>query len=172
MKQISTYLAITAILAFSSFYFPAQAEDVTIGVVNPSRIIQQSPQGKAMREQLQKEFSERKQALLSRQEKLKGMQERMEKDAAIMSRTERQELQGRIARLQRDLKRDQEAYQEDLRFQRKRELAGIKEEVVQAIQTVAKKNGYDLVIGQGVLHASNQVNITDQVIEYLKDKAG
>lgn len=172
MKSINKYFVITAILAFSSFCFPVQAEDITIGVVNTPRIVQQSPQGKKMREKLQEEFSGRKKDLLAEQDKLKKMQERMEKDSAIMSEAERQKLQRDMARLQRNLKRDQEAFQEDLQFQRRQQLADIQQVIVDAIQTVAKKNGYDLVMDQSVVYASNQVNITDQVIEYLKNKSG
>lgn len=172
MKQIGKYHAIIAILTFNSFYLPVQAEEVTIGVVNTPRIIQQSPQGKELQAELQKEFSDRKQDLLSRQEKLQEMQEKMEKDSAIMSQTEGQELQRQIARLQRELKRDQAAFQEDLQYRRKQELSSVRQEIVEAIQSLAKQNGYDLVIDQGVAHASNQINITDQVIEYLKESAG
>lgn len=173
MKKIDQYFLSLVLLTFLSFSSPAQArEDVTIGVVNTSRILQQSPQGQKVREQLQKEFSDRKQKLLADQKELKEMQKRMEKDAAIMSGTERQELQRRISRLQRSLQRDQEAYQEDLQYQRQQELADVRAEIVEAIQTVAKQNGYDLVLSQGVIHASNQVNITDMVIEYLRQSAG
>lgn len=172
MKQIGKYLAIAAIGVFYSFHSLAQDQDVTIGVVNTSRIIQESPQGEQVQAQLQKEFSDRRQELLSDQKQLQGMQERMEKDAAIMSETEREELQRRIARLQRNLERDQKALQEDFQYQRNQALTDIRKEVVQAIQTVAKQNGYDLVLSQGVVHAGNRINITDQVIEYLREKDG
>jgi len=125
-----------------------------------------------MQAELQKEFSEREQELLTAQEELQEMQERMERDAAIMSQTERQELQRGMAELQRDLKRKQEAFREDFQYRRNQELQSIRQKIVQAIQSVAKQNGYDLIIGQGVVHASNQVNITDEVIEYLRDTSG
>lgn len=173
MNQISKYFAITTILAFSSFCLPVQAqEDITIGVVNMARVLKESPQGQAVREQLQKEFSGRKQDLVAEQTKLNGMKKRMEKDAAVMSQSEGQKLQSRISRLQRDLQRDEETFKEDFQYQRNQELAKAQEEIVKAVQTIAKKNGYDLVLGRGVLHASNQVNITEQVIKYLKGSAG
>lgn len=172
MLQISKYSAIISLLVFAAFCLPAQAEDVTIGVVNTPRVVQQSPQGKAMQQKLQKEFSDRKQELLSDQNKLKDMQDKMEKDAAIMSQAERQDMQRKIRRLQRNLKRDQQAYQEDLQYERKQELATIKKVIVEAIQTVARQNGYDLVMDQSVTFASNQVNITDEVIDYLRKNSG
>lgn len=172
MKQISTYLAFAALLSFTPFYSTVQAQDVTIGVVNTSRIIQESPQGQEVQQQLQKEFSDRGKQLRADQKKLEEMQETMEKDAAIMSQTEREEMQRRIRRLQRNLERNREAYQEDLQYQRNQELQNVRREVVKAIQTVAKQNGYDLVLSQGVIHASNQINITEQVIDYLKETSG
>lgn len=172
MKRISHYLAIITVLTLNAFSFPVQAQEVTIGVVNTSRILQQSPQAEAMQAQLEEEFSDRRESLISNQKKLKGMMEKMERDSAIMSQAERQEMQSQIAQLQRDLKREQAAFREDFQYRRNQELSSIRDEIIQAVRTVAKQNGYDLVLGQGVVHASNQVNITDQVIEYLQESAG
>lgn len=149
-----------------------QAEDYRIGAVNAVRILEQSPQAKRLRDQIEKEFSPRDRQLVEDQKKLKDMEDRMERDAAIMSEAERQELEREIINMRRELKRNQDQFREDLSYRRNEELSKIQKEIVQAIQTVAKQNNYDLVLSEGVIFASTKVDMTELVIDYLKKKNG
>lgn len=172
MKPIDKYLAIIALLALGALYIPVQAEDLTIGVVNTSRIVKQSPQGREMLKELQQDFSGRKRKLVSEQNDLNKMQKKLKNSSAIMSQTEILNLQEKIRQTQHDLKRDQESFQEDLQYERKEKIENIKKVIFKAVRTVAKQDGYDLVMEHSVGYASNQVDITDKVIQYLKQKAG
>lgn len=145
-----------------------QAEDYRIGAVNAVRILEKSPQAEKLRSQIEKEFSPRDRQLVEDQKKLKEMEDRMERDAAIMSETERQELEREIVNMRRELKRNQDQFREDLSYRRNEELTKIQKEIVQAIQTVAKQNNYDIVLSEGVIFASTKVDITDLVIEHLQ----
>jgi outer membrane protein len=42
--------------------------------------------------------------------------------------------------------------------------------VIETIRTVSKEQKYDLMLTEGVLFASDQVNVTDQVLQRLKDQ--
>lgn len=170
MKYISRYLVITGVLFFNPLFVTAQAEDYKIGAVNAVRILEQSPQAERLRAEIEKEFSPRDRQLVENQKKLKEMEDRMERDAAIMSEAERQELEREIINLRRELKRNQDQFREDLSYRRNEELSRIQKEIVQAIQTVAKQNNYDLVLSEGVIFASTRIDITDLVIEHLKKK--
>ena len=64
---------------------PIYAEDYKIGVVNAIRILEQSPQAEKMRKQIEKEFAPRDRELVASQKKLKELEDRLTKDAAIMS---------------------------------------------------------------------------------------
>lgn len=170
MKYISRYLVITGVLLFNPLFMTAQAEDYRIGAVNAVRILEQSPQAERLRAEIEREFSPRDRQLVDDQKKLKEMEDRMERDAAIMSEAERQELEREIINLRRELKRNQDQFREDLSYRRNEELSRIQKEIVQAIQTVAKQNNYDLVLSEGVIFASTRIDITDLVIEHLKKK--
>jgi hypothetical protein len=43
--------------------------------------------------------------------------------------------------------------------------------IVEAIQSIAAEQKYDLVLGEGVIFASKAVDITDLVIDRLKKSA-
>jgi len=147
-------------------------EDYKIGAVNSVRIWEQSPQAENLRAQIEKEFAPRDRQLVADQKKLKEMEDRLAKDAAIMSEQERSNLERSIIEARRDLKRNQDEFREDLTFRRNEEMAKIQREVIEAIQTVAKENNYDVVLLEGVIYASPKVDMTQLVIDYLKKRSG
>ena len=89
-----------------------------------------------------------------------------------MSESEMKKLERDIINQRRDLKRSQDEFREDLTFRRNEIIAKIQTEIVEAIQTVAKQNNFDLVVGEGVVFASTKIDITNLVVDYLKKKNG
>jgi outer membrane protein len=168
LKKISAFIAVALILLSNSFLNVAYAADYKIGAVNAVRILEQSPQAAKLRSQIQKEFAPRDRKLVADQKKLKEMEDRLNKDAAIMSEAEQQKLQKDVINMRRDLKRSQDEFREDLTFRRNEELTKIQKQIIQAIQTVAKQNNYDLVLSDGVVFAGTKVDMTDLVVDYMK----
>jgi outer membrane protein len=166
----NTTLVTGIVLAALAIGQPALAQELKIGAVNAIRILEQSPQAESMRAQIEKEFSPRDRELVSSQRKLKEMEDRLGKDAAIMSENERRKLERDIITERRELKRTQDEFREDLTFRRNEEIANIQKEIIEAIQEVAKQNNYDLVLSEGVIFASPKSDITQLVIDHLKKK--
>lgn len=146
----------------------AHAADYKIGVVNAPRILEASPQADEARKKLQKEFAARDAKLVGAQKELKALEDRMQKDGAIMSETERGRVERDVMAKSRDLKRDTQEFQEDVNFRRNEEMAIIQQQIGEAIVGLAKEQGFDVVLGQGVAFASEKVDITEQVIARLK----
>ena len=169
---MNKYLFVSVAVFLAAGVSSAYAEDYKIGAVNAIRILEQSPQAEKMRNQIETEFAPRDKQLVAAQKKLKEMEDRMTKDAAIMSESERKSLERDIINERRDLKRNQDEFREDLTFRRNEEIAKIQKEIVEAIQVVAKQNNYDIVLSDGVIYASQKVDMTSLVIDYLKNKNG
>ncbi len=159
-------LSVAVILAFTTLSYAE--ETYKIGAVNASRILQESPQAEAAIKMLEKEFSPRDKALVEQQKKIKALEDKFNKDRAIMSESERTKLERDVVAMQRDLKRDQDEFREDLNFRRNEEFGKIQKRVVVAIQRIAKENNYDVILGEGVIFASPKVDISGLVIDYLK----
>ncbi len=166
--KYSQYMAVIIVLSCSIFSV-VHAEDYIIGAVNTQRLLAESPQAETLRTQIEKEFAPRDRALLADQKKLKDFEDRLAKDAAIMSEAERQKLERDIITARRDLGRNQEEFREDLTFRRNEELAKIQKEIGEAITAVARENNLDLVLTEGsAVYVSTKVDITKLVIDYLK----
>ena len=144
------------------------AEDYKIGAVNAIRILEQSPQAERMRSLLEKEFAPRDRELVEAQKELKEMEDRLTKDAPIMSEAERSKLERDIVNERRDLKRNQDEFREDLTFRRNEEIAKIQKDIVDAINTIARENGFDMILNEGVIYASPKVDVSQLVIDQLK----
>ena len=63
--------------------------------------------------------------------------------------------------------RDMAAFRDDFNMKRNELLQGLQKQIYDAIVKVAKDGGYDLVLSNGVVYASNQVDLTKQVLAEL-----
>lgn len=146
----------------------ALAADYKIGVVQAVRVLESAPQAEAAKKKLETEFAGRDKQLANDQKALKTLEDRLAKDGAIMSETERVRLERDIISKRRDLKRSSDEFREDVNFRRNEEFGKIQRQIVEAIKQLADEQKFDLVLGEGVIYASKTVDMTDQVIERLK----
>ena len=167
---------ISKFVFFSVFFITsmqvAAEEAYKLGAVNAIRVLEQSPQADNARKMIEKEFAPRDKQLVAEQKKIKQLEDKLNKDGAIMSEGERAKLERDIISKKRDLKRSQDEFREDLNFRRNEEFAKIQKKIVVAIQQVAKDNNFDVILGEGVVFASPKVDISGMVIDYLKKEAG
>jgi outer membrane protein len=86
-----------------------------------------------------------------------------------MNETERRRLDRESREQRRELKRAQDEFREDFNLRRNEELGKLQRLVYEAIVSLAKEEGFDLIVNDGaVIFASQQVDITDKVISRLK----
>ena len=146
----------------------AQAADMNIGVVSIGKLIEESPQAKAAMKSLQDEFAPRQRGLMSEEETLREEQEKLERDAAVMGETERREAERSLRTRTRELARKQNEYLEDLNLRRNEELGRLQRRLLEEVQTFAREKKYDLIVGDGVLYASNTIDVTAEVLAGLE----
>ncbi len=156
-----------AALALPGTYTAAVAADLKVGVVNAAKVLEDAPQAEAARRRLEKEFAPRDQDLVAMQKKLRGMEEKLEKDGAIMSDAERMRIERDLTAQKREIRRDQDSFREDFNMRRNEELSKLQRQVSDVIVALARENGFDLILTDGVLYASDKVDITEQVLKRL-----
>jgi len=164
MPTHSRLFILIALLFTVSFAYAGQK----IAFVNQAKLLQKAPQAESARSKLQKEFSKRDKSLVSLQKQIKSSATKLQKDAAILSASELNKLKRKITLLRRDLERDKAAFKEDLSIRQNEELVKLQKSVLKSIQTIAKNENYDLIISDGVIYASKQIDITDKILALLK----
>jgi outer membrane protein len=145
-----------------------EAADLKIGAVNAVKLLDEAPQKDAALERLKKEFEVRNRELVVQQKEARDLEDKFNRDAAIMSESDREELKRKVLNKSRDLKRAQDTFQEDYNIRRNEEFRKLQEDIAKAIVSLAEKKKYDLVVYEGVIYASNKVDITADVLKLLK----
>ena len=147
----------------------AAAQDVKIGVVSFSRLLDEAPQAQTSQRALQEEFAPRQRDLRGREERIKGLEERLQQGEGFMSEDERRELERDYRDQQRDFNRAKTEFGEDLSLRRNEELGGLQRMLIGEVQTFSQAQNYDLIISDagGVVYASNTVDITQQILDAL-----
>lgn len=167
LKQQFYQLAIIAAL-LGVVAVPASAQELKIGVVNIPALMQRAPQTKAAMDALQEEFAPRQRDIVAKQKEYEDLAAKFQKDAAVMGETERRNMENELRDLQREVTRLQNDFQEDLNLRQNEEMSNLQVSLLQEIQGYAAQEGYDLLVGDGVLYASGAVNITEQVLRAVE----
>lgn len=145
------------------------AQDGRIGVVNVQRLLEQAPQTQRAMTALQEEFAPRQRDLLAMQQSLQGKQETYQRDQSVMGADERAKLEREIREGTRDLQRADEELQEDATIRRNEILSQLQGMLLQAVQSHAREEGYDLIITDYV-YVSAAMDITDDVLASMREQ--
>jgi len=166
LKQLIFIL--TLLLSGLSFVTIADAASVKIGYVDTARLLEQAPQARSATSQLKEEFAPREDELRQIQKELKQMEDRLARDSAIMSDTERKKIGLDVLARKRAIRRKQDEFREDINFRRNEALGKLQQMIKQAIQDVGKKGHYDLILYDGIAFANPALDITSVVLDMLK----
>jgi outer membrane protein len=142
---------------------PAHAE-AKIGVLNFGRLIEESPQGKALFESLGNEANAKRRDLTNAATALQGKRDKLNKDRATMSPDQI----NRVEKELRDLARRQAEAQDELNDRRNEEVGKLQNELLNEVRSYAKAQNYDLVITEGVIYATQAMDITPGLLQVLQ----
>lgn len=158
------------VVALFSFAVVANvgAADIKIGFVNVPRVLEKAPQAEQAKKELEKEFSPRDKRLLSEKKKIKKLEDKLLRDAAVMSENEKRKLEKDVLTKRREVKRNQDEFREDFNIRRNEELGKLQKKVFEGIRSLAKDEKFDLLLTEGVIYASDAVDVTKKVQERLK----
>jgi len=145
----------------------ASYADLKIGFVNIPAVLEKAPQAEKAKKRLEQEFSPRDKQLVAQQKEIQSLDDKMAKDAAVMGESARANLEKEILNKKRDAKRAQQEFSEDFNARRNEELGKLQRRIVEAIREIAKAQNFDLLLTDGVIYASDKIDVTSQVQQKL-----
>lgn len=176
MKSLTTKsipfkcMALLAALVLPLGSAVAQAQDASkVGFVSTERIFREAAPAKAAQAKIEQEFSRREKELQEMAGRLKSMSDKLDKEAAVLSESDRVKRQRDLADLDKDFQRKQREFREDLNQRRNEELAIVLERTNKVIKQIAETEKYDIVFQEAV-YASPRIDITDKVLKALNGK--
>lgn len=159
---------LSASLLLVACFSLAQAADFRVGVVNTERILRESAPALKAEKKIEKEFAARDEEIKKMVKQAKEIQTDLEKDGAKVE-SEQRNKERELANLNVNLQRMQREFREDLNLRKNEELAQVLARADKAIQAIAEKEKFDLILQEAV-YRNPQIDITDKVLQYLADE--
>lgn len=145
------------------------AADLKIGYVNAVKVIEEAPQGEAALKKLEAEFAPRDKKIVDMQNRLKQLEQDLEKNALLLKDSEHRSREFEIISLKRDISRATQEFREDYNLRRNEELATLQKIVQKTINDIAKQENYDLIL-ESAVYAGPRADITDKILKKLGKK--
>jgi outer membrane protein len=150
----------------------ATAQGARIAYVDMKRLLDNAPQVQAGREALAREFAQRDADLKAQEARLAQLEERQRREAGLLPKAESDARQAEVDTLRRSIERLRTRLREELNARGDEELRRRWDEVHDVVVELARERRYDLVVQSPQIYASASIDITDEVLERLRRKAG
>ena len=156
-----------SLLMGSSAALPVENQSYKIGFVNTSRVLKQAPQARKVEDWLKAEFGPRETQLKEKREEVIVLEEQLKTDSTIGTTT-RRKLEREIRLKVSQLKFLEQEFREDQNLRRNEGIRELQQTIAGVLQQLGNSGQYDLILTEGVSYVSDPVDITEQVIEMLK----
>ncbi len=167
MKNIKTILLILISSMVLNFAV-AQTPSVKFGVVDMARLVEEYSGIKGVQNILQEEFAAKDEALRALALEVKQAQDlTMEID---LTDGTRKEYERKLLNLDREYARLASEFRQDYNLRRNEELYKMQKEITDTILEYAEQNQYDLILESGMIYASDKLQLTDSILEVLRQK--
>lgn len=161
-----------AVLAATMLGTPAMAQaQIKVGVLDFGRLMDESPQGKALIESLRAEATTKQRELQTAGTSVQAKRDKLVKDRATMTPEQVSRAEKDIRDGERDLARRQQEVNDDFNARRNEEMAKLQQTLVIEVRAYAKAQNLDLVVTEGnVIYATTALDITPGVLQSLQAK--
>ena len=148
---------------------PAHAE-TKIGVLDFGRLLEESPQGKVLLESLSSEAAAKRRDLQGAATSLQTKRDKLAKDRATMSPDQITRAERELRDGERDLARRQAEAQDQLNDRRNEEMGKLQRDLITEVRAFAKAQNYDVVITEGVIYATQAMDMTPALLQSLQSR--
>ena len=162
MKRVLPIL----LMLFAFVATPATAQQLRVGYVDMKQVLDNAPQVLAGREKLDLEFRPRNETIEFQERQAQTMDDRLQ--MGDLTEDARVRLDRELREMRRNVNRQKEDLRDELSFRRTEEVQKLEDQINQAVQEIARDNGYDLILSSPVVYADPSLDITHLILEQLK----
>ncbi|TEW56694.1 OmpH family outer membrane protein [Psychromonas sp. RZ22] len=169
MKTFLKVITLAATLVTVSAVHAAETQK--IGVVFPTKVMQESPQRDKIIKTLEAEFKDRVAALQKLEKEIRTLETKIKKDGELLSNNELTALKRQIEVKVSEYKFMGKAFEEDQRRRQGEEQQKALAVIRDVINNIAKEGHYDLILnGEQVVFSTPALDISDKVIQKISTK--
>ena len=163
---IQQFILLGLLLTATTTAALAESHSYKIGFVNTSRVLKQAPQARKVEERLKAEFGPRETQLKSKRSEILELEDQIKTDQ--ISSTTRRKLEREIRLKVSQLKFLEQEFREDQNLRRNEGIRELQQVIAGVLEQLGDAGEYDLILTEGVSFVSDQIDITEQIIEMLK----
>ena len=172
MKRIAMIAALAGLLGST---LVGAADKPAIGYVDVRTVLLESKAGKQHKSELEKQVKEKQAALKKEEDKLKALQQTLEKEMLTLTDTQKQEKQRGFQEKVQTFQKGAQDAERELRQKDSEYTNKTVEEIRKVIADVAKEEKLSLVLGKtetSVLYAEEGMDLTSKVIQKFDSRSG
>lgn len=164
-------VAAVLVLLLSCLPLAAQERPARVALVDMQRLLDSAPQMQQARARLTAEFAERDAELGEQRRRLAQMEQRLREQSLQLPEADAAALSREADTLRRSIERTQNRLRDDLAARNRAERDRVWDQLNDAVAQYARANDIDLVVPTPVLYASARIDITDRVLDLLRQQA-
>ena len=145
----------------------AQESGYKIGFVNTARVLKEAPQAREVEERLKAEFEPREEQLRLKRQEILSLEEQLKSESG-QNANARRKLEREIRLKVSQLKFLEQEFREDQNLRRNEEIRSLQQVISNVLKMQGDSGQFDLILTEGVSYVSEQIDITAQTIEMLK----
>ena len=145
----------------------AQESGYKIGFVNTARVLKEAPQAREVEERLKAAFEPREAQLKEERQEILALEEQLKTDSNLDANA-RRKLEREIRLKISQLKFLEQEFREDQNLRRNEEIRNLQEVISNVLKKQGDEGQFDLILTEGVSYVSDQIDITSETIEMLK----
>jgi outer membrane protein len=145
---------------------PATAQQLRVGYVDMKKVLDSAPQVLAGREKLDLEFRPRNETIEFQERQAQTMDDRLQ--MGDLNEDARVRLDRELREMRRNVNRQKEDLRDELSFRRTEEVQKLEDQINQAVEEIARNNGYDLILSSPVVYADPSLDITQLILDQLR----
>lgn len=144
------------------------AADTRIGVVDLRKALFSSEDARAFSEQLQRDFAGTEDEVRKVQQEARDLQERLQKDGAMMNESEREQLTQAFQRKAQEFAQKKQQLDQTLNSRKQTFLDDARPEVDAAVKELMEEHDLDIILpSETVVTVKPELNLTDELLEKL-----
>ena len=155
-----------ALLVGAACVAAAHAQDLRVGYVDMKQVLDNAPQVIAGREKLDYEFRPRNDAIEAEEARVERLEQQLLQGEYTEDASTRLEREIRESR--RNINRRREDLRDELSFRRTEEVQRLEDQINIAVQEIAQRHGYDLILSSPVVYADPALDITVLILQQLQ----
>ena len=145
----------------------AQDSGYKIGFVSTARVLKEAPQAREVEERLKAIFEPREAQLKEERQQILALEEQLKTDDELSSNA-RRKLEREIRLKVSQLKFLKQEFREDQNLRRNEEIRKLQRVISDVLRMQGDNGKFDLILTEGVSYVSDQIDITAETIEMLK----